>query len=130
MSWLAARPMRRRRRLKRSANPRRHLGRNVGCGALVGTEIGQVAANPVESRQHACRSRIGANALAQRCRGGVIEQSRLQVGQQLGCDRLWFVARVVVHRCPRRLCHALTQASLHHRRLDGATAILVPRITS
>jgi hypothetical protein len=129
MSWLAARPMRRR-RLKRSANPRRHLGRDVGCGALVGAEIGQVAANPVECRQYARGSRIGANALAQRCRGGVIEQSGLQVGQQLGCDRFGFVARVVAHRCPRRLYHALTQASLHHGRLDGATAILVPRITS
>ena len=61
------------------------------------------------------------------CRGGVVEQARLQVGQQLAArDRFVFVARVVVHRCPRRLCHALTQASLHHGRLDGRTAVTVP----
>ena len=116
--------------LQAQRQPRRHLGRDVGCGGVVGAEVGQVTADPVECRQHLCGVGVGANPLAQRRGGGVVEQARLQVGQQLGRDRLrGFVARVVVHRCPRRLCHALTQASLHHGRLDGRTAVTVPRIT-
>ena len=83
---LAGRPMRRC-GLQRGANPRGHLGRDVGCGGVVGAEVGQVTADPVECRQHLRGVGVGANPLAQRRRGGVVEQARLQVGQQLGRDR-------------------------------------------
>ena len=114
--------------LQRGANPRGHLGGDIGCGGVVGAEIGQVTADTVECCQHFCGGPVGANPLAQRCRGVVVEQARLQVGERFERERFWFVARVAVHRCPRRLCHALTQASLHHARLDGRVAVTVPRV--
>jgi len=123
----------RRRRLQRGANPRGHLGRDLGCGGVIGAEVGQFTADPVKCGQHLRGGSVGANPLAQLRGGGVVEQARLQVGQQLGRDRYvgsaGLVARVVVHRCPRRSCHALTQASLHHEGLDGRSAATVPRIT-
>ena len=117
----------RRRGLQCGADARGHLGRNIGCGGVVNAEIGQVAADAIERRQQFPGGPVGANPLAQRCGRGVIEQARLQVGKQFGRDRL--VARLAAHRCPRRLCHALTQASLHHERLDDRVAVTVPQVT-